>query len=65
VPQIVQGIHAAFSLGVASTFIVGIIGALVAALAAAMMEELKLRQSHGATAPAAADGRRPAVPAAD
>ena len=64
VPQIVQGIHAAFSLGVASTFIVGIVGAVIAAVAASMMEELKLRQTTGATAPAA-DGRRPAVPAAD
>jgi EmrB/QacA subfamily drug resistance transporter len=66
VPQIVDGIHRAFSLGVASTFIVGIVGAVVAALAAAGMQELKLRRSTGATAPATAgDGRRPRVPAAD
>jgi EmrB/QacA subfamily drug resistance transporter len=64
ISNIVQGIHGAFSLGVASTFIVGIVGAIIAALAASLMQELKLRQTTGATAPAG-DGRRPAVPAAD
>ncbi len=66
VPQIVAGIHQAFSLGVASTFIVGIVGAIVATLAAAAMHELKLRQSTTAQAAAAArDGGRPPLPAAD
>ncbi len=65
VPQIVQGIHAAFSLGVASTFIVGIVGAVVATLAAAAMEELKLRHAAAPAAASAGDGRGPAVPAAD
>ena len=71
VPQIVAGIHQAFSLGVASTFIIGVGASIVAALAAAAMQELKLRQSTPAQAAAAAnaanaaDGRRPAVPAAD
>ena len=68
VPQIVAGIHEAFSLGVASTFIIGVGAAIVAALAAAAMQELKLRQSTPAQAAAAAantDGRRPALPAAD
>ncbi len=67
VPQIVAGIHEAFSLGVASTFIIGVGAAVVAALAAAAMQELKLRQSTPAQAAAAAantDGRRP-LPAAD
>jgi EmrB/QacA subfamily drug resistance transporter len=71
VPQIVAGIHQAFSLGVASTFIIGVGASILAALAAAAMQELKLRQSTPAQAAAAAnaanaaDGRRPAVPAAD
>jgi EmrB/QacA subfamily drug resistance transporter len=68
VPQIVAGIHEAFSLGVASTFIIGVGAAIVAALAAAAMQELKLRQSTPAQAAAAAantDGRRPPLPAAD
>jgi EmrB/QacA subfamily drug resistance transporter len=67
-PQIVAGIHEAFSLGVASTFIIGVGAAIVAALAAAAMQELKLRQSTPAQAAAAAantDGRRPPLPAAD
>jgi EmrB/QacA subfamily drug resistance transporter len=71
VPQIVAGIHQAFSLGVASTFIIGVGASIVAAVAAAAMQELKLRQSTPAQAAAAAnaasaaDGRRPAVPTAD
>ncbi|HEY8801226.1 MAG TPA: MDR family MFS transporter, partial [Candidatus Limnocylindrales bacterium] len=70
VPQIVAGIHQAFSLGVASTFIIGVGASILAALAAAAMQELKLRQSTPAQAAAAAnaanaaDGRRPTVPAA-
>jgi EmrB/QacA subfamily drug resistance transporter len=67
VPQIVAGIHQAFSIGVASTFIIGVGASILAALAAAGMQELKLRQSTTAQAgaAAAAEGRRPAVPAAD
>ena len=67
VPQIVAGIHQAFSLGVASTFVIGVGASILAALAAAAMQELKLRQSTPAqaAAAAAADGRRPPVPAAD
>jgi EmrB/QacA subfamily drug resistance transporter len=65
IPQIVDGIHRAFSLGVASTFIVGIVGAVVAAIAALAMEELKLRQTSRAPESAGAERQRPAVPAAD
>jgi len=66
VSQIVAGIHQAFSLGVASTFIIGVVAALFAALAAAAMRELALRQESGAqpsTGPA--DSRRGVLPAAD
>jgi EmrB/QacA subfamily drug resistance transporter len=67
VPKIVAGVHAAFSLGVASTFIIGVGASILAALAAAAMQELALRRSTTAQAAAAAatEGRRPAVPAAD
>ena len=65
--QMVAGIHQAFSLGVASTFIIGVGASILAALAAAAMQELALRRSTTAQAAAAASGeaRRPAVPAAD
>jgi len=69
VDHIVAGIHQAFSLGVASTFIIGVGASIVAALAAAAMQELALRRSTTAQAAAAAaaatEARRPAVPAAD
>jgi EmrB/QacA subfamily drug resistance transporter len=64
VPQIVAGIHQAFSLGVASTFIIGVGASMLAALAAAAMQELKLRQRAPAAA-TAAEARRPALPATD
>ena len=68
--NIVTGIHDAFSLAVAQTFWIGVGAALVAALAAAAMQELALRQhtSEAAetAAKAAADrGPKGAVPAPD
>ena len=68
VGNIVDGIHRAFSLGVASTFIIGVVAAILAAVAAAAMQELALRQQTPAQAQAAAasnEPRRPALPAAD
>jgi EmrB/QacA subfamily drug resistance transporter len=75
ITNIVAGIHQAFSLGVAQTFWVGVGAAIVAALAAAAMQELALRRSHApsaspatadaATADAATADARRAVPAAD
>jgi EmrB/QacA subfamily drug resistance transporter len=67
VPQIVDGIHRAFSLGVASTFIIGVVAAILAALAAAAMQELALRKTTQAESPVGgpAEGRQPVVPAAD
>jgi len=51
--NIVNGIHDAFSLAVASTFWLGVVAAIIAALAAATMNELALRQTRvPATAPA-------------
>ena len=75
ISNIVAGIHQAFSLGVAQTFWVGVGAAIVAALAAAAMQELALRRSHApavpattadaATADASTAEPRRAVPAAD
>jgi EmrB/QacA subfamily drug resistance transporter len=65
VPQIVAGIHEAFSLGVASTFIIGVGGAILAALAATAMQEIKLRASHAPEVAAATSDNRRAIPAAD
>ncbi len=69
VPQIVAGIHQAFSLGVASTFVIGVGASILAALAAVAMQELALRRTS-APAPATAstagtDPNRPGLPAAD
>ena len=52
VPNIVEGIHGAFSLAVGQTFYLGVIGAVVAAVAALAIKELPLRGA--ATAPQAA-----------
>jgi EmrB/QacA subfamily drug resistance transporter len=54
VPNIVQGIHGAFSLAVAQTFWLGVIGAVVAVLAALAMKELPLRTGSPAPQPASA-----------
>jgi EmrB/QacA subfamily drug resistance transporter len=49
IASIVTGIHDAFSLGVAQTFWIGVGAAVVAALAAATMQEHALRTSLGAS----------------
>jgi EmrB/QacA subfamily drug resistance transporter len=64
IANIVAGIHQAFSLGVAQTFWIGVGAAIVAALAAAGMQELTLRTSR-APAPEAARARLTGAPAAD
>jgi EmrB/QacA subfamily drug resistance transporter len=64
--QMVAGIHQAFSLGVASTFIIGVGASILAALAAAAMQELKLRRSLAPqTAPAAGQETGRPIAAAD
>jgi MFS family permease len=69
ITQIVAGMHQAFSLAVAQTFWIGVGAAIIAAIAAALMQEHALRTeqttvSAPATAAAAADGtKRPAVTA--
>jgi len=54
VPQIVQGFYGAFSLAVAQTFYLGVIGAAVALVAALAIKELPLRASDAAPQPAGA-----------
>jgi MFS family permease len=70
IPNIVQGIHQAFSLAVSETFWVGVVAAAIAAVAAAGMHELALRRHHapgslGAGAGQQGGAGRPTVPAAD
>jgi EmrB/QacA subfamily drug resistance transporter len=67
VGKIVSGIHSAFSLGVAQTFWIGVGAAAIAAVAAAGMRELALRQRAPAPERAAvsSEAKRPALPAAD
>jgi EmrB/QacA subfamily drug resistance transporter len=63
ITNIVAGIHQAFSLAVAQTFWIGVAAAIVAALAAAGMQELTLRTSQ---APAPEQrARLTSAPAAD
>jgi MFS family permease len=62
--QIVDGIHRAFSLGVASTFWVGVVAAILAAIAAAAMQELALRTAQAPSAEASRQ-RLTSAPAAD
>jgi hypothetical protein len=62
--NIVDGIHRAFSLGVASTFWVGVVAAVLAAIAAAAMQELALRTSQAPAAEASRQ-RLTSAPAAD
>ena len=64
IAQIVDGIHRAFSLGVASTFWVGVVAAILAAIAAAAMQELALRTSQ-APATSSQPQRLTSAPAAD
>jgi MFS family permease len=71
VPNIVEGIHGAFSLAVGQTFYLGVFGAAVAAVAALAIKELPLRASNAAPvarAEAQAQGQAAPVksaPAAD
>jgi EmrB/QacA subfamily drug resistance transporter len=72
VAKFVSSVLSAFSLAVSQTFWIGVVGAVLAVLAAIGMKELALRQQTPAQAAAAAkadgataDGGRPAIPAAD
>jgi EmrB/QacA subfamily drug resistance transporter len=64
IPAIIEGIHGAFSLATAQTFWLGVVGAIIAAVAAVAIKEIPLRTSNeepvptGATVP----GRTAPVP---
>jgi len=51
IPNIVEGIHGAFSLATAQTFWLGVVGSIVAALAAVAIKEIPLRTSNTAPVP--------------
>ena len=67
IPNIVEGIHAAFSLATAQTFWLGVGGAIVATLAAVAIKEIPLRHTNEAPVPVAeqavAKGATPAASA--
>jgi hypothetical protein len=54
IPNIVEGIHGAFSLAVGQTFWLGVVGAIVAAIAALAIKEIPLRATNEAPVPTAA-----------
>ncbi len=62
VPNIVEGIHAAFSIATAQTFWLGVFGSVAAAIAAVAIKEIPLRATNEMPVPAAAStqGARPA-----
>ncbi len=61
VANIVNGIHAAFSIAIASTFWIGIVGAVVAAVLVVFLHEVPMRQTFEVTdyAPEPAPGAAP------
>jgi EmrB/QacA subfamily drug resistance transporter len=62
VPNIVEGIHAAFSLATAQTFWLGVFGSVAAAVAAVAIKEIPLRATNEMPVPAAASAQgRPAA----
>jgi EmrB/QacA subfamily drug resistance transporter len=58
VPAIVQGIHEAFSIAVASAFQIGVVTTILGFVAALALQEIPLRSSNAAEVPAAAPGGR-------
>ena len=64
IPNIVAGIHEAYSLGVASVFQIGVVTTVAALLVALVMRELPLRKSPGEGQGAARDPRIEEPPAA-
>ena len=61
--QLVEGIHAAFSLATAQTFWLGVAGSIVAVVAAVAIKEIPLRATNDAPVPTDA-GRPPGLPRA-
>ncbi|HYC06955.1 MAG TPA: MFS transporter, partial [Candidatus Binatia bacterium] len=61
IPAIVDGIHQAFTIALASTFWVGIVGAIVAAGAVLLLREEPMRSTFEIEVPQAASEAEPAV----
>jgi EmrB/QacA subfamily drug resistance transporter len=61
IPNIVLGIHQAFSMGVAQTFLIGVGASLIGVVFAATMHEVPLRKTFGAHPPKAVDHTPPAL----
>jgi EmrB/QacA subfamily drug resistance transporter len=61
IPAIIEGIHGAFSLATAQTFWLGVVGSVVALIAAVAIKEIPLRTSNEAPVPtrAISDGPAP------
>jgi EmrB/QacA subfamily drug resistance transporter len=51
IPNIVEGIHGAFSLAVGQTFWLGVVGSVIAVIAALAIKEIPLRHSNEAPVP--------------
>jgi EmrB/QacA subfamily drug resistance transporter len=64
IPNIVEGIHGAFSLATAQTFYLGVLGSIVALLAAVAIKEIPLRTSNTAPVPTKTIAEGAAVAAA-
>jgi EmrB/QacA subfamily drug resistance transporter len=65
VPNIVEGIHAAFSLATAQTFWLGVFGSVAAAIAAVAIKEIPLRATNEMPVPAAASVQGRPAPMTD
>jgi hypothetical protein len=60
ISDIIQGLHAAFSLATAQTFWLGVVGAIIATIAAVAIKEIPLRTSNEAPVPTRAVADVPA-----
>jgi EmrB/QacA subfamily drug resistance transporter len=65
VPNIVEGIHAAFSIATAQTFWLGVFGSVAAAIAAVAIKEIPLRATNEMPVPAAASAQGRPAPVTD
>jgi EmrB/QacA subfamily drug resistance transporter len=65
VPNIVEGIHAAFSIATAQTFWLGVFGSIAAAIAAVAIKEIPLRATNEMPVPAAASAQGRPAPMTD
>jgi EmrB/QacA subfamily drug resistance transporter len=65
VPNIVEGIHAAFSIATAQTFWLGVFGSVAAAIAAVAIKEIPLRATNEMPVPAAASTQGRPAPMTD